>query len=123
MNVLSRVLQRFRYPVTLPQDITSALGIKLADSLTFDEFLHQLCTPSWQPSRLKRWMPRSQAEEAFSQAQRKERFGENSVFSYYFSQGWVIFILRFDNMSRLRNLELRHEKIEQENGVQIPLPT
>jgi hypothetical protein len=121
MRLLAKLLQRFRFPATLPQEITQALGIRMADPLSFDEFFKNLVSKETIPSRLRKMMPRPQAEAPFSSAQRKERFHENTIFSYYFNEGWLIFILRFDEQGRLRGLELRHERIQGESGLQLPL--
>jgi hypothetical protein len=121
MKIFARIMQRLRFPVTLPQDITQALGIKLPDPLSFDEFFKNLITTDSIPSKLSKWMPRSQAEAPFYRAQRKERFHENTIFSYYFNEGWLIFILRFDDQGRLRGLQMRHERIKGDEGIQIPL--
>lgn len=121
LDHLYRVLLRFRYPVTLPEDVAQALGVDMSNFLTFEEFVEELTSPSCRPTRLSRFMPRDIAEAAFQSAQRKERFKYNSLYSYYFSEGWMEFILQFDEESRLRRIYLQHKRIEHEEGIEIPL--
>lgn len=116
-----RFFLRFRYPVSLPEDIAEALGINVSNYLTFDEFVNQLTSPACRPTKLLKFMPRDKAEEAFRGALRKERFKQNTLFSYYFSEGWMEFALLFDEQSRLRRIYLHHRKIAQEEGIEIPL--
>jgi hypothetical protein len=66
-------------------------------------------------------MPREEAEAAFQTALRKEKFLHNSLFSYYFNEGWMEFVLQFDEHSRLRRIYIQHKKITQEEGIEIPL--
>lgn len=112
---------RFRYPVSLPEDIATDLGICAPNFLTFEELVSKLTCPSCRPQRLSRFMPRDAAEAAFQCAQRKEKFGRNSLYSYYFHEGWLEFSLYFDEQSRLRRIYLQHKRLEAEQGVEIPL--
>jgi hypothetical protein len=66
-------------------------------------------------------MPRKDAEAAFQRARRKEHFCRNSLFSYYFHEGWLEFCLHFDEKNRLRRIYLQHKRLESELGVEIPL--
>ncbi|MFN4175009.1 MAG: hypothetical protein ACK4HV_07910, partial [Parachlamydiaceae bacterium] len=54
-------------------------------------------------------------------AVKKERFNQKTLFSYYFNQGWVEFMLQFDDESRLRRLYLYHYSAGTSRGVEIPL--
>ncbi len=121
LEILSRFFIRFRYPVTLPEDLAQALGIELSNYITFDKLVHSLTCPSCQPSKLFKYMSREKAEQAFSHAHSKELFKKNSLFSFYFSEGWMEFSLEFDDQSRLRRLYLHHKCIQTERGVEIPL--
>jgi hypothetical protein len=121
LDWLLKVLVRFRYPVTLPEEIAMDLGISISNFLTFEEFVNKLTNLSSRPKRLKRFMPRAIAEAAFQSAQRKEHFGRNSLFSYYFHEGWLEFSLYFDEESRLRRLYLQHKNLSCEQGIEIPL--
>ncbi len=120
-ELLSRFFLRFRYPVTLPEDVAQALGIELSNNISFERFVHLLTCPTCQPSKLRKYMSRDIAEDAFQNAHCKEHFKKNSLFSFYFSEGWVEFSLEFDNQSKLRRLYLHHKSIEQERGIEIPL--
>ena len=120
-DFLYRLFLRFRYPVSLPGEVAEALGVQVSDYLTFDEFVNQLISPACRPTRLKKFMPRDKAEEAFHGALRKERFTNNTLFSYYFNEGWVEFVLLFDDQSRLRRIYLQHKQITQDEGIEIPL--
>lgn len=121
LDAVYRFFPRLRYPVTLPEDIGEALGIAASNFSSFDEFVRLLTCPSCKPTRLMRFMPREKAEEAFKTAQRKERFQQNTLISYYFNEGWMEFILDFDDQSRLRRIYINHKQIEQERGIEIPL--
>jgi len=112
---------RFRYPVSLPGDIANALGVDVSNFLTFDEFVTQLTSANCRPTKLTKFMPRARVEKAFCGALRKEHFKEKTIFSYYFSEGWMEFVLLFDEQSRLRRIYIQHKLIEKEEGVEIPL--
>lgn len=118
---LLNVMLRYRYPVTLPEEIAGDLGVTVSNFLTFEEFVCKLTSLSCRPRRLKRFMPRAAAEAAFQCAQRKEHFGRNSLFSYYFHEGWLEFSLYFDEQSRLRRIYLQHKTLRREQGIEIPL--
>lgn len=118
---ISKILLRLRYPVTLPEEIATDIGVSLTNFLSFDEFVRTLTNLSCRPRHLKRFMPRDTAEAAFQNAQRKEIFGRNSLFFYYFSEGWLEFSLHFDEQSRLRRVYLRHKQLPREQGVEILL--
>jgi len=118
---LFRLFIRLRYPVSLPEEVADALGIELSNDLTFSQFVSQLTSSSCQPTRLCKFMPRQQVEEAFKTAQKKERFKQDSLFSYYFNEGWLEFVLQFDTDSRLRRIYVQHHTIKEERGIEIPL--
>lgn len=121
LSIFFRFFLRFRYPVSLPEDIADALGVNFSNYLTFEELFVRLTSPDCCPKRLMRFMPREQAEKAFVTAQRKERFAQNTLFSFYFNEGWLEFSLHFDNDARLRRMYIQHKKIKQHRGVEIPL--
>jgi len=116
-----RFFIRWRYPVSLPEDIAEALGLEFTCYLTFDEFVSRLSCPQLRPKSLKKYMPRQQAEDAFSSALRKDTFSQKSLFSYYFNEGWIEFILQFDDQARLRRLYLQHKCIRDDLGLEIHL--
>lgn len=118
---LYRFLIRFRYPVTLPEEIAEALGVSIPNSLNFDELVHKLTCHTCRPTKLCKFMPRNQAEAAFKTAQRKERFKSNSLFSFYFNEGWLEFVLQYDDDSRLRRMYIQHKIIQEERGIEIQL--
>ncbi|KIC74972.1 hypothetical protein DB41_IB01050 [Neochlamydia sp. TUME1] len=120
-NFIYRILRRFRYPVSLPEDIAHALGVEFSYGLTFEEFVAQLQCPQLRSTRLKKYMPRQQAEEAFKSALRIDRFSQKSLFSYYFNEGWMEFILQFDEQGCLRRVYLQHKYIPEEMGLEILL--
>jgi hypothetical protein len=121
LDWLYRVILRFRYPVTLPEEIATDLGINTSNFITFNELICLITNVSCKPKRLKRFMPREAAESAFKSAQRKEKFGRNSLFSYYFLEGWLEFSLYFDEKSRLRRIYLQHKSVQKERGIEISL--
>lgn len=111
MDGLVRLLVRFRYPVSLPEEVACALGIEVSNRWTFQHFLSRLSSPSCCPAKIKRLMPRHHAESLFEKALRKERFKQHSLFSYYFKGAWLEFILHFDDQSRLRRVYLQHRDL------------
>lgn len=118
---LCRFFLRFRYPVSLPEDIAQALGLEISNYVTFAQFVNYLTSSSFKPTRLTRFMPREKAEEAFQNAHSKELFKHTSLFSFYFPEGWMEFVLEFDEQSKLRRLYLHHKAIKQERGQEILL--
>ncbi len=119
--IFSRLWVRFRYPVSLPEDVANALGMPISNSLSYHDFIDYLTHLTQTPTRLAKYMPRELAEEAFQTALRKEKFCNSSLFSYYFNDGWMEFVLQFDDQSRLRRVYIQHKDIIQDEGVEIPL--
>ncbi len=122
MKVFKPLLQlfvRFRYPVSMPEDVAADLGINITNSLNFQEFMSCLIDPRYRPTKLTRFMPRDQAEDIFRLARRKERFPQNSLISYYFKGGWMEFVLQFDEQSRLRRLYIRHKDLKHKHEIPI----
>lgn len=120
---LQRLLLRFRYPVSLPEDVANAFGVQLTNFITFSEFMDELIKKAQHSPRLKKLLHREAAERVFEKALRKEIFQHSSLFSYYFTEGWLEVILQFDDQSRLRRLYIQHKLIPEEEGVEISLRT
>jgi len=120
---LQRLALRWRYSASLPEEIAEALGIILSNFCTFEEFMRRLSDANAsRPTKLYRFMPREEAETAFRPtALRMERFTQNTICSYYFHQGWVEFMLQFDENDRLRRIWLQHKSIPHPLGVEIAL--
>ncbi len=118
---LSRFFLRFRYPISMPEDIGTSLGIQMSNYITFHEFVTKLTSPACKPTKLLKFMPREKAEEAFFGAPLKEKFRNNTLVSYCFNEGWVEFVLHFDDNSKLRRIYLQHKDIKQDCGLEIPL--
>lgn len=118
---LTKLLSRFRYPFSLPEEVATALGIHLANSLAFEEFIRLLGTPECRPTRLRKFMHRSKAEAAFQTAPKKETFATMSLFSYYFNRGWLVFALYFDEQGRLRRLYVQYPALQNSDGFEIQL--
>ena len=113
---------RFRYPVSLPQDIGFALGIPISNYISFSEFIEFLLSNECKPTKLTRFMSREKVEMAFEKAQKKELFHQHSLFSFYFNQGWLEFDLEFDAQSRLRRIHMHHKLILHPQGFELVLP-
>lgn len=122
VSYFQRFLTRFRYPVSLPEDIAQALGIHLSNSQSFKEFVAQLVASNIRPTTLNKFMQREQAEQVFCNAPVKERFNGSTLISYYFNEGWLEFILKFDDKGCLRRLYMMHRDIPKDEGIEIPLP-
>jgi len=108
-SAVRNMLIRFRYPVSLPEDVASSLGVDIENSIEFQNFLTK-CHAS-RPTRLTKFMPRMEAERAFHTALRKEKFSSSSLYSFYFNEGWLEFELQFDANSLLRRVYLHHKLI------------
>lgn len=120
-DYLYSFLTRFRYPVSLPEDIALALGVSLSNSQSFRDFVKQLVEPTLTPTTLSKFMMRDQAEQVFCNAPLKERFSQSTLISYYFNEGWLEFVLKFDDHGCLRRLYMLHRDIPKEDGIEIPL--
>lgn len=118
-DLIIDLLLRFRFPCTLPSEIGDSLGVDLPRYPTFPQLIQNIS--SCNPTTLHKFMSREEAEGAFTTAQKKERFVGNSLFSYYFNEGWIEFALQFDDNSRLRRLYLNHKSIKEDEGIEIPL--
>jgi hypothetical protein len=120
-DLFSRFLLRFRYPLSLPEDIATSLGIDVSNEIAFDDFVNYLICPNCCPTRLMKFMPREMAENAFERAPCKEKFRDRTLISFQFNEGWMEFDLQFDSESRLRRIYVQHKNINQERGVEIKL--
>lgn len=119
LNAFTRVFVRLRYPVSMPEEVASDLGLSISNSLNFTQLIDYLTDPHHSPTKLARFMPRDQAEKIFKSALRKERFQQNSLFSYYFNGSWMEFILQFDEEARLRRLYICHKNLKQKHEILI----
>ena len=122
INYFLSLWVRFRYPVSLPEDVADALGIEMHNSMRFKELLHELTNMHHPCSRLNKFMSRELAERCFLHALRKERFPQSSLFSFYFNEGWLEFELQFDPESRLRRLYVHHKLLSYPSGYELSLP-
>jgi hypothetical protein len=104
---IARFISRFRHPVSLPEDVANDIGVSVSNNLTFNEFLDFLTSFHCRPTKLRKYMPREEAEAAFISALKKENFNSNTLFSYYFSKGWLVFALYYDREGRLRRLNVQ----------------
>lgn len=120
---ISHHFPRLRYPVSMPEDIACALGVSISNQLHFEEFVAHLCCPKFRPANLLKFMPRELAEQAFQKALRKERFSNKTLIAYYFNEGWIEFVLQFDDHCRLRRIYLKHKSIKHDCGQEITLNT
>lgn len=118
---LMRLMSRFRYPVSMPEDIAKDLGIRIPATVSFKIFLGLLSAASSRSTKLRRLMPRRQAEAAFQNALKKEMFSSCSLFSYYFNQGWVVIALYFDDGARLRRAYFQCPACESMQGFDLLL--
>ena len=122
LESLTRLVSRFRYPVSLPEDVSRDLGIHLPNTLNFPDFLKLLASPHHHSSKLCKYLPRHRAEAVFELALKKEKFKSCSHFSYYFNKGWLVFSLCFDEEARLRRVYIQCPACETlEEGFELPL--
>ncbi len=121
LESLTRLICRFRYPVSLPEDVAHDLGLNLPNTLNFHDFLLHLSDPHHRPTKLRKFMSRGRAEQTFESALKKESFNSSSLFSYYFNKSWLVIALYFDEQDRLRRVYLQSPACENFDGFDIPL--
>lgn len=124
MDIFTHVLQilvRLRYPVSMPEDISSALGIQVGNSIRFKQLLEQLTAPTLKICNFTKFMPREEAERFFKEALRKDRFKQSSLYSFYFTEGWLEFELFFDDDSKLRRLYFHHRQLPSPSKHELML--
>lgn len=123
LNTFKRLTMRWRYPASLPEEVAEALGISLINFSSFEQFLAQLSSEACcRPTTLYRFMPRDAAEAAFRPtATHIECFPRETLCSYYFCEGWLEFMLQFDEENLLRRIWLQHQFIPQQQGLEIHL--
>ncbi|MCH9609057.1 MAG: hypothetical protein S4CHLAM45_08180 [Chlamydiales bacterium] len=107
LNAFTRLVSRFRYPVSMPEDVAQDLGLLLPNTLSYCDFLSLLNTAQYRPTKLWKMMPRELAEMTFKSALKREEFRSSTLFSYYFNKSWLVFALYFDEDSKLRRLHLQ----------------
>ena len=73
-------MSRFRYPVSLPEDVAKDLGMDLPNNIKFQKLIDLLATPGQRPAKLRKYMPRVSAESTFESALKKETFKSCSLF-------------------------------------------
>ncbi len=118
-TAVRQMLIRLRYPVSLPEDVAASLGICIDNRIAFGPFL--TTCKDCQPTRLAKFMPRMEAERAFHAALRKEKFSSNSLYSFYFNEGWLEFDLQFDAHGLLRRVYLHHKQIHGVYEINLPI--
>ena len=121
---LTRILARFRHPISLPEDVESALGVPLSNFLSFEQVVTTLKKPSCLPTKLLRYMPRKDAEKSFQTACnthccQKESFLNLSIFTYDFNGKSISFELRFDDQAKLRRIYLNHSGNIEEQELHL----
>lgn len=121
LEALTRLISRFRYPVSMPEDVAHDLGFHLPNTLSYSDFLSLLNTTQYRPTRLWKMMPRELAEATFQSALKKESFKSSALFSYYFNKSWLVFALYFDEDSRLRRVYLQCPSCVSMKSFDIPL--
>ena len=120
-RLLSNFFVRLRYPFSLPEEISEALGIPLSNQIAFHKLIAYLRSPHCRPAKLLKTMPREEAEATFRNASYSDHFHQTSSFSYHFSEGCLEFVLLFDKASKLKRLYLRFREFPEEGGIEISL--
>jgi len=118
---ISRFMSRFRHPVSLPEDVANDIGISVSNNLNFNEFLNYLSSLHCRPTKLRKYMPREEAEALFHSALKKENFAYNTFFSYYFDKGWLVLALYYDREGRLRRLNVQCPLDSKISSCDLPL--
>ena len=118
--LLSKCFARFRYPFSMPEEVGQDIGLDVDNQITFDKFINILANPSFLPSKVQKYMSRSEADALFVHAFRSDLFQGKSLFYYYFKQGWVEFQMTYDENDRLRRMVLQNKQIA-EDSIEIKL--
>jgi len=118
---LGNLMVRFIHPYSLPCDIADALGVDISNFISLNNLIAYLTSNSCHPKKLKKFMAREDAEEAFRNAFRIDHFPKISLCYYPFKSGCIEFILYFDEFSRLRRIYLQSNLIVSEEALEIPL--
>ena len=121
LRQITRLIYRFRHPVTLPEEVACDVGVPLSNGLSCEAVIQRLKDPRQASKKLVRMMPRERAEGLFHNALRQEKFRRSTLFSYYFATGWMEFSLQFDDQDLLRRVYILHRNIIDDRGVEMPL--
>lgn len=120
VDSICRLIARFWYPVTLPEEVTEALGVEVSNFLPFESLVEKLQCSCCHPTCLARYMPRKLAESAFKCATSKDVFKDKTLISYYFQEGTIEFVLLFDERAQLRRVFLQHKNLKDDE-IEVPL--
>ncbi|MFZ0566117.1 MAG: hypothetical protein WAM28_08040 [Chlamydiales bacterium] len=121
LESIIRLLSRFRYPVSLPEDVARDLGLFLPNTLGFRDFLRLLASPHHRCARLHKYISRHRAEAVFESALQTEKFKSCTLISYYFNKGWLVFTLHFDEQMLLTRISIQCPACERIEGFDLPL--
>jgi hypothetical protein len=114
-------IERWRNPLSLPKEVSVALGCRLGRFPSFQQLAAALMQPGFHPRRLYKFMPRARAERVFDSALRIERFHDRTLCAYHLAGGWMECILSFDGQGQLRRLHVEHPHLNGGERVQLPL--
>jgi hypothetical protein len=120
LELMKSLIIRFRYPVSIPQDVADALGVHITNRYSAQELVDTLMNQDLKPTRLARLMPRIIAEDVFKAAL-KEKFHLKTICSFYLNNVRLVFILEFDHDSQLRRVYMNHKEIKLRNANEYPL--
>jgi hypothetical protein len=120
-QALMKFLARIWYPVALPEDLAEVFEIEISNFVPYPKLLETISGCQLHSHRLAKYMPRKLAESVFRHATCVETFKDKSIASYYFHEGWIEFVLYFDQDGALRRIYLLHKEIPNEMGVELPL--
>ncbi len=104
VKTLSHFFSHFRYPASLPEDVALDLGVDLPRAPTFCKFIEALSSPHLYSKKLYKLMSKEEVERAFSRALKRENFRSTTLFSYFFTEGWLVLTLYFDENKKLQRL-------------------
>ncbi len=118
-----RLFCQFKYPLSLPDEVALAIGMRQANFIPFDLLCKTITPPRDAPKALKKYMNRKEAEKVFKSALSRKFEPLQSHFSYTVDGTTVNFTLHFDQNERLRRLVVQREEIYFAKGIDIPLET
>jgi hypothetical protein len=105
----------------LPDELLKTLGLDLKGNSSIEDLLEKLNHSKSLHIKLKKFMTKREVENAFISAEKKEHFSRHSLYSYYFSKGWVGFFVSFDQDLKLRRVYLQYKSLRYQDTIELYL--
>jgi hypothetical protein len=105
----------------LPDELLKTLGLDLEGKSSIEDFVEKLNHSKSLHVKLKKFMTRREVENTFLSAEKKEHFSRHSLYSYYFSKGWLGFFVSFDQDLKLRRVYLQYKSLRYQDFIELYL--